>query len=248
MKQISYCVLIRTYNSEKYIINALKSAAMQTHPTELIVVTDDQSKDNTKNIIQKFKDENPNLNIKLLDNEYPRGPDHNFLNALNYIKNQQIEYIAVLDSDDVWHPHKQELQLRDLILNDSKVAFCNNDIINSNGEFIAINDHYQNQFFIDKFISNSFFCFSSLIFPTKYVNLFELDDKVCDMKLVINLHRAGLKFSGLDRPLLSYRRHGANDSRNKLLMSVQRFRLLWKLNKFLSFKRFIIYAFSKLTR
>ena len=159
LKFQTYCALIRTYNSSQYVLDALKSVASQSVPAELIIVSDDHSSDNTKSIVTDYRDKHPELNILFVENKYKRGNDYNFLNALEYVNKEKIKYVAVLDSDDIWHPQKQENQLRQLSLERAQVAYTNNDLINANREVVGINTDFQKEFYIEQFICNSFFVF-----------------------------------------------------------------------------------------
>jgi len=88
-------VIIATYNQAPYIKNAIESALNQTFKNIEIIVIDDGSTDNTKEVISSFiKDKKikyiyqPNLGSAIARN-----------NAINI---SQGKYIAILDSDDVW--------------------------------------------------------------------------------------------------------------------------------------------------
>lgn len=57
MDEIKISVLITTYNGEKYIKECIQSILNQTYHNFEIIVIDDGSKDNTKNIISEFEDD-----------------------------------------------------------------------------------------------------------------------------------------------------------------------------------------------
>ena len=88
MKKIS--VIIPVYNTEKYIDKCINSVLQQDLETEIIVVNDG-STDNSKKIIEKYKD-------KIIYLEKENG---GLSDARNYgLKYATGEYIAFLDSDD----------------------------------------------------------------------------------------------------------------------------------------------------
>ena len=63
-------IVIPVRNEEKYIKETLTMLTAQEYPTkryELIVV-DGMSTDKTKDVVTRFREENGNVNIKLLDN------------------------------------------------------------------------------------------------------------------------------------------------------------------------------------
>nr|WP_297939598.1 glycosyltransferase family 2 protein [uncultured Lachnoclostridium sp.] len=90
-------VIIPTYNRADKIHNAIHSVINQTYKNWEIVVVDDCSKDNTAEIIQQFIDQK--VNIKYIKLKKNQGAS----NARNVGLEQCIgEYIAFLDSDDMW--------------------------------------------------------------------------------------------------------------------------------------------------
>jgi glycosyltransferase involved in cell wall biosynthesis len=56
MSDLNISVAIATYNSNKYIIDQLKSIIDQSIPVNEVVITDDCSSDNTVEIINNFID------------------------------------------------------------------------------------------------------------------------------------------------------------------------------------------------
>lgn len=102
-------VIIPMYNSEKTIIAVLNSVKNQTAIKDIgeVIIVNDGSNDNSKNLVEEYIAENSKLNIKLLEQE-----NKGVSSARNLgMENSKCELIALLDSDDVWHPLKIEKQL-----------------------------------------------------------------------------------------------------------------------------------------
>jgi glycosyltransferase involved in cell wall biosynthesis len=96
-------IIIPTYNRARLIINAINSILNQTFKDYEIIIVDDCSSDNTREVIQGYS----LTNLKYIINE------HNYGAAVSRnigIKNSSGEYIAFLDSDDEWEPTKLEKQ------------------------------------------------------------------------------------------------------------------------------------------
>ena len=97
-------IVMPSYNSEKYIKASIESVLNQTYPKWELLIVDDFSTDNTVEIIKTFRDER----IKFFQNEKNSGAAISRNKALREAKGQ---WIAFLDSDDLWLPTKLEEQL-----------------------------------------------------------------------------------------------------------------------------------------
>lgn len=94
-------VIIPTYNSDKYICEAIDSVLCQTYTEYEIVIIDDGSTDDTKRIIE---DRYPTVRYFYVENK-------GVASARNYgISMAQGDLIAFLDADDRWLPDKLEKQ------------------------------------------------------------------------------------------------------------------------------------------
>lgn len=98
-------VIIPNYNYEKYIGEAIKSVLAQTYRNFEVIVVDDGSTDNSLQVIRSFGD-----SVRLLQQEN----QHVSAARNTGIRVARGEWVALLDADDIWHPKKLELQLREL--------------------------------------------------------------------------------------------------------------------------------------
>lgn len=113
-------VIIPAFNSSHFLPECLESVLQQTHSNLEIIVVDDVSKDETLEIIEKYQRQYPN--IKLIKNSINSGPG---ISRNKGIDQANGEYIAFLDSDDLWEPTKIEKQVRAFRTNsDMKVNYC----------------------------------------------------------------------------------------------------------------------------
>jgi glycosyltransferase involved in cell wall biosynthesis len=102
-------VIIPSYNHEKYVAEAIQSVLDQTYQDFEIVITDDGSSDNTVEVIKSFTD--PRIRLFCLPKN--RGA---CVAANHCIKESKGEFIALLNSDDVFVPEKLEKQVNFLDL------------------------------------------------------------------------------------------------------------------------------------
>ena len=102
-------VVIPMYNSEETIKDALDSVINQTffHCILEIVVVDDGSKDKSVDIVQEYIQRHKDISINLIQKS--NGGASSARNV--GIENAKGDWIALLDSDDEWLPHKTERQV-----------------------------------------------------------------------------------------------------------------------------------------
>lgn len=116
------------YNAADYIETTLNTVFQQTFENWELLVIDDCSTDNTLDILKKYKECDPRVNIiKLTKNMgAPAGPRNiGILQA-------QAKWIAFLDADDLWHPEKLNRQLA--VLNQTGAKFCSTKMIDFSGD------------------------------------------------------------------------------------------------------------------
>jgi glycosyltransferase involved in cell wall biosynthesis len=97
-------VIIPTYNRAHLVTEAIDSVLNQTYTNFELLVVDDYSTDNTKEVIKSYSDSR----LKYLPNTRKKGAQGARNTAL-YAANG--EWVAMLDSDDVWVEKKLEKQL-----------------------------------------------------------------------------------------------------------------------------------------
>lgn len=120
-------VVIPTFNSEKYIKQTVLSVLDQTYDKIEIIVVDDCSTDNTELSIKSLINDRKVRFYKMKSNSGgPAGPRN------LGIEKSKGDWIAFLDSDDLWHPLKLEFQMR--ILKEKNELFICSSKINFHDE------------------------------------------------------------------------------------------------------------------
>jgi teichuronic acid biosynthesis glycosyltransferase TuaG len=110
---MKFSVIIPMYNSKNTIIGTLDSVINQTYKDFEIILADDGSFDGTDQIINDFF-KNQNVPYKYIYQKN-QGASAARNRGINEAKG---EYIAFLDSDDMWHPQKLEI-VSNILLDDS---------------------------------------------------------------------------------------------------------------------------------
>ena len=97
-------IVMPAFNAEKYIGDAIDSVRNQTYTNWELLIVDDCSTDNTREIITSIEDKR----IRYLKNSTNSGAAI----SRNYaLREADGKWIALLDSDDVWTPNKLEKQI-----------------------------------------------------------------------------------------------------------------------------------------
>ena len=121
-------VIIPTYNREKFISECVQSVLAQTLPAREIIIVDDGSTDATYNILRDLGFNS--LSTKKTVLRYFFQQNRGVSSARNLgIKEARSEYIALLDSDDLWLKSKLDRQVS-AFQNDTKSSrLCHTDEI-----------------------------------------------------------------------------------------------------------------------
>lgn len=196
-----------TYNGEKYIKEQLASILCQLGENDEVIISDDGSTDNTKNIIESFKDKR----IKFFTNNGVKGVVSNFENSLN---KSSGDYIFLSDQDDIWDKGKvdkvvYELKKCDLVLTDAYVVDCEGSVINKS--FFELNGSRKG--FFKNIIKNSYLgC--AMAFNRKTLEAclpFPSKLPMHDWWIGLVAEKKG-KVVHVSDKLISHRRHGSNTS------------------------------------
>lgn len=100
-------IVMPSYNSEATIEEAIRSVLQQTYLNWELIISDDNSIDKTVEIIHEFIANEPR--IILIQHSENRGAGFSRNEAISKARGK---YIAFLDSDDIWHEKKLEIQIR----------------------------------------------------------------------------------------------------------------------------------------
>jgi glycosyltransferase involved in cell wall biosynthesis len=97
-----------TFNGSRFLLQQLDSIAGQSKRPDEIIITDDDSTDDTLEIAQRFAQTAP-FRVEIHRNVSRLGSRQNFIRAISLCRH---EIVAMCDQDDVWLPKKLELTSR----------------------------------------------------------------------------------------------------------------------------------------
>lgn len=131
MKPVSLSVITPVYKAEDYLKDTIESVLNQTYTDWEMILVDDQSPDRSADIIKDYaaKDKRIKL-IQLQENSGAAVARNKGLEAA------QGRYIAFIDADDVWLPHKLETQLKFMEENEEAFTYTQYQMVNDDGQVL----------------------------------------------------------------------------------------------------------------
>lgn len=119
-------IIMPSYNTASYIKQTIQSVLDQTYTNWELIIVDDCSTDNTNEVVDTIKD----CRIHYFKNEKNSGAAISRNKALREAKGQ---WIAYLDSDDLWMPEKLEKQIKFMEENGYVFSYTNYEEIDVDG-------------------------------------------------------------------------------------------------------------------
>lgn len=196
-------VILPTYNRAHLIDRAIRSVLNQTYQDFELIVVDDCSTDNTKEVVKSFKDER----ITYIKHEKNKGAAA----ARNTgIKAAKGEYIAFQDSDDDWFPEKLKKQMKVFEMAQSEVGIVYTGFWRIEGNKKTYIPSYrvsQKEGNIHKqLLKGNFVTTQSVVIRKKYFEKLGMFDenlpRLQDWELFIRVSKY-YKFKCIDEPLLN---------------------------------------------
>lgn len=209
-------IITPTYNSKDYIMDSVVSVINQTYSKWELIIVDDCSIDGTRDVLENIK--HMDSRIKVIYSDVNSGPGVSRNIGLN---NSTGQYIAFLDSDDIWSSTKLSSQIDYLCEKEAAICHTSFSFIDENGnarkgrvnvsEVADLETNLRrteigtSTAIIDRYIVSEVFYFPSMRARQ-------------DLKLWIYLLGLGYKSVGLDKSLVSYRVRSGSVSSNKFKM------------------------------
>lgn len=204
-------IIMPAYNAEKTLAQAVSSALSQTYDHFELLIIDDCSTDSTSALAHSFTDSR----IRVLTNSKNSGACHTRHNGAAQARGQ---WLAFLDSDDIWSPDKLEKQLKVQKERNADLIFTGSSFINADGSPKDWLLHVPETIGYRKLLKQNLISNSSvLVRREKYLECECLrDDLHEDFVCWLRLLKGGALACGIDEPLLIYRLSPTSKSGNKL--------------------------------
>ena len=216
-------IILPVYNSKDFILDTLNSIIHQTYKNWRLVLIDDNSNDGTSELITDFiNNKISKKKIVFIKNNKNKGQAYSRNLALKYCNS---EYVAFIDSDDLWEKNKLKKQIKYMI--DYGYSFTYSDYKTLKKNKIKI---IKTPIFFDykSFIKNTSIATSTMILKKKILNNISFSNlKLCEdyyLKCQILKSNNAYKCPGI----YSYYRvrdNSLQSNRLKVLLAV------WNINK-----------------
>lgn len=213
LSNIMVSIITPLYNSENYISRTIRSVQAQTHKNWEMIIVNDCSKDNSKDIASSFAIMDKRIKLISLSKNSGAAVARN--KAIEMAKGK---FIAFLDSDDLWKPQKLEKQLTFMLENDHSFSFTSYEIMNNENiplrKIIKANKiiTYKNML-----CRNPIGCLTAMYSVTSLGKVYmPLIRKRQDQGLWLKILREGTLAFGLDESLAIYRVRKDSISSNKM--------------------------------
>lgn len=194
-------IITPAFNSEKFIASAIESVRSQTYSNfEMLIVVDSGTTDNTANIVKDYEKKDPRIRLITITE---RG--------LALSRNKAIEesigqYIAFLDSDDLWLPEKLERQLKFMTETGAKFSCTayrrSSEDLKTTGNLITVPAIAT---YTDLLKNNTLACLTVIYDQTDLQNLKMQSVRGEDYRLWLEISRKGYDCYGLNEDLARYR-------------------------------------------
>jgi glycosyltransferase involved in cell wall biosynthesis len=206
--KISVCMA--TFNGAKFIKAQLDSILCQLRTNDEIIISDDNSNDNTLNIIKNYNDERIKIFINVKEN---RGYTKNFENAITKASG---EVIFICDQDDVWNKNKVEVMLKhlktaSLVIHNARIVDGNLKLLNeSHFNLYEVKNGFFKNFFKTRYIGACMAFKKEILLKALP---FPHNQKLCAYDYWLTLiAEFYYNVELVQEPLIYYRRHSSNAS------------------------------------
>lgn len=218
-------VIIPCYNCEKYIQETVNSVLKQKYTDFEIILIDDCSTDNTLSIIKEYQKKD--ARIRVFFNEKNIGV------ALTRNKGVEVanaDYIAFLDSDDVWYEEKLEIQMQYMLTHENvdmtatSYELYDGEMINKINTYEIPENINYNMMLYENVIG-----LSTVIMKKKVFSVFKMSNEYMheDYELWLKLLKNDYVIIGIREVLVKYRVFQDSRNSNKFKSLKERIKILY---------------------
>lgn len=191
-----------SYNASRFIAKSINSVLLQTYSDWELLIVDDCSRDNSVEIARKFADIDERVKIFSLEQNVGAAAARNV--AIEQAKGQ---YIAFLDSDDVWNDNKLKKQLTFMKQNSYAFTFSDYYVMEEDGRRTGNIVRVPASLTYHQYLRNTIIGCLTVIIDRKRTGDFRMPliKSSHDMALWLLIMKRGFKAYGMKEVLAGYR-------------------------------------------
>ena len=219
-------IIMPTYDSEKYVIFSLESVLNQTYENWELLVTDDVSGDSTIAVLQERAEKDHRIKIFVLPENSGAAVARN-----NSILKARGQFVAFLDSDDLWFSEKLERQVSFMNRENVSLSYTAYEVVDEYGEKSTSEckdlDERKSVSYDDMLKKKSIMGCLTVMFRREDFKSYEMPliRQGQDYALWLKLLKTGKSAYKLNEVLAQYRIVPSSISRNKFRKAVRQFQI-----------------------
>lgn len=203
-------IIMPCYNAQDYIEEAIRSVIQQHYKNWELIIINDRSSDNSQEIIERYQAKN--IRIISLQNSNNIGAAQSRNRGVVLARG---EYIAFLDSDDVWLEEKLSKQVALMQKNHIALCYSAYDVIDAQGVKTST-FHVPSRLSYSDILKTSTIGTLTTIYNAKTLGKYYFEEMGHeDYVMKLQLLKRVAYAQGIDEPLAKYRVHTKSLSRNK---------------------------------
>lgn len=207
-------VVMPCHNAAPYVEEAVASVLGQSYPQVELVIVDDGSTDGLDGEVRRARASFPLCLVTMEKNRGAAAARNAGIDAA------RGRYVALLDSDDGWHPEKLERQFRQLEqANDAALVSLTRQFVTGNGNHVAPARPMTTQDKVGEylFLNGGVIQSSMMFLRTGLARAVRMEDgsrRHDDWSFALRLEQAGCRFEMLEEPLTLYNDAGGRTRRS----------------------------------
>ena len=207
-------IIMPAYNCEKYMRSAVESVKAQTYTDWTLFIIDDCSTDRTRILAEELAETDERIVVKHNKKNTGVAKTRN-----RGVREADSEWIAFLDSDDLWRPDKLEKQIKlSEKISTANLIFTGSGFIKENGEKINYILHVPEKINRKELLKQNLISCSSVLINRDLMLKYPMPEKEMiheDFASWLRILDEEEYAYGIDEPLLIYRRSESSKSGNK---------------------------------
>ena len=203
-------IIMPLYNCETYVLASIESVSSQTYKNWELIIVDDCSTDNSFSVSEEYIQDEPRIKL------YQMNKNSGVATVRNHaIDLAQGDFIAFLDSDDIWLPSKLEKQITFMETENILLSYTSYYTMNEKSETMGMYHAEKRVTYYDMLKTSSIGTLTTVYNAKKLGKYYFKDigheDYAMKLQILRDINYAG----GLDEPLAKYRMTNNGLSGNK---------------------------------